>query len=49
MEKKPYETPELKTLGSVRELTALTSPPTNCSALEPDFSAEDALCEIDQN
>ena len=44
MEKTSYETPELRILGSVRELTALTSPPTECSALE-DFSSQDAICE----
>ena len=43
MEKKTYETPQLEYLGSVRDLTALTSPPTNCSALE-DFST-DRFCE----
>lgn len=43
MEKKPYETPQLLSLGSVRELTALTQPPTECSAIE-DF-ASDAFCE----
>ncbi len=46
MEKKIYETPQLQFLGSVEELTAATSPPTNCSALEGDFGTEDALCEI---
>lgn len=45
MEKKIYETPQLQVLGSVRELTALTSPPTNCSALE-DAATVDQLCEI---
>lgn len=45
MEKKPYATPQLHCIGSVRELTALVSPPTNCSALD-DYSTEDTLCEI---
>ena len=45
MEKKLYQTPQLHCLGSVQELTALISPPTNCSAVE-DFSSEDAICEI---
>ena len=44
MEKKSYQAPELKLLGTVRELTALVSPPTECSALE-DFSTADAVCE----
>jgi hypothetical protein len=48
MEKKPYETPELQFLGSVEELTAATSEPPNCSALEGDFGTEDALCVIDR-
>ena len=47
MEKKVYDTPELQVLGSVQELTAATSPPTNCSALE-DFATEDAICVIDR-
>jgi hypothetical protein len=45
MEKKTYQTPQLECLGSVRELTQLVRPPTNCSALPTDFSSEDALCE----
>lgn len=45
MEKRPYETPQLVCIGTVRELTALVRPPTNCSALPQDFSSEDALCE----
>lgn len=45
MEKQPYETPRLECLGSVRELTALTSIPCNGS-LETDFSS-DAICEIE--
>ncbi|HET6363110.1 MAG TPA: hypothetical protein VFH11_13800 [Gemmatimonadota bacterium] len=44
METKTYETPKVEYLGSVKELTAATSPPTNCSALPTDF-ASDALCE----
>ena len=44
MEKQPYETPRLECVGSVRELTALTS---DCNgSLETDFS--DTVCEIDQ-
>jgi hypothetical protein len=46
MEKKIYEPPQLQRLGSVQELTAGTSPPTNCSAFESDFGTEDAICEI---
>jgi hypothetical protein len=46
MEKKNYEPPQLKVLGTVRELTELTSDPTNCSALPSDFSTEDGICEI---
>lgn len=46
MEKQPYETPRLECLGSVRELTALTSIPCNGSH-EIDFSS-DALCETEQ-
>ena len=45
MEKKSYETPVLQLLGSVLDLTAVSSPPTNCSAIEPDFSTQDAVCE----
>jgi hypothetical protein len=45
MEKKPYETPQLSWLGSVQDLTAIVSPPTNCSALD-DSSSGDAICEI---
>jgi hypothetical protein len=45
MDKKTYETPQLECLGSVRELTQLVRPPTNCSALPTDFSSEDAFCE----
>lgn len=44
-QKKSYQSPEISCLGTVRELTALTSVPPNCSALE-DFASEDALCEI---
>ena len=47
-DKKPYQTPELQFLGSVQELTAGTSEPPNCSALEGDFGTEDALCVIDR-
>ena len=46
MEKKIYETPQLLCLGSVRELTALTAPPTNCSAVRDDFWTVDEICEI---
>jgi len=45
MEKQPYETPRLECVGSVRELTALTS---DCNgSIETDLGS-DALCEIDQ-
>ncbi|HET6360550.1 MAG TPA: lasso RiPP family leader peptide-containing protein [Gemmatimonadota bacterium] len=47
MEKKIYETPQVLSLGSVRELTELVvRPPTECSALESDFGTEDGICEI---
>ena len=39
MEKQPYETPRLECVGSVRELTALTS---DCNGSLED---SDALCE----
>jgi hypothetical protein len=43
MEKKIYETPQLKCLGSVRELTALTTP---CNgSIETDLG--DALCQLE--
>jgi hypothetical protein len=44
MEKKTYETPQLHCLGSVQELTALTTP-CNGSALE-DFP--DAVCHVEE-
>lgn len=46
MEKQPYETPRLECLGSVRELTALTSDPCNGS-VQFDFST-DAVCVTEQ-
>ncbi|HUF89293.1 MAG TPA: lasso RiPP family leader peptide-containing protein [Gemmatimonadota bacterium] len=46
MEKQPYETPRLECIGSVRELTALTSPPCNGS-VEFDLAA-DAICVTEQ-
>ncbi|HET6617372.1 MAG TPA: hypothetical protein VFH69_06145 [Gemmatimonadota bacterium] len=45
MEKKIYETPQLEFLGSVKALTSLVGPPTNCSVVA-DQSSEDALCEF---
>lgn len=47
MEKKPYETPEIRCIGRVQELTAATDPPTNGSVICDDFSTQDALCEIE--
>lgn len=47
MEKKNYETPELRCLGTVRELTAATAPPVCGSALE-DFASQDAICVIQE-
>lgn len=46
-EKKAYETPQLLCLGSVRELTTLVGPPTECSALESDLGTVDAVCYIE--
>jgi hypothetical protein len=45
MEKRLYETPQLNSLGSVQELTALVSPPV-CGSAE-DSTSEDRLCVIE--
>jgi hypothetical protein len=46
MEKKTYETPQLHSLGSVQELTSVSSPPVNGSA--DDFTCVDEVCVIEQ-
>jgi hypothetical protein len=46
MEKKPYETPEIRSLGSVQDLTELV---VDCNAsVEIDYTCEDGLCCIEQ-